>query len=74
MRIIPAGPADAMAHLNESETCMRLITPAIQQAGWDIERQVRREYAFTKGKIIVRGKLVARGKKHNFNKTAGRRN
>lgn len=31
------------------------------KAGWD-EAQIRREMSFTKGRIIVRGKLVSRGK------------
>ncbi len=49
--------------MNETETCMRRISPAIQQAGWDLDRQVRREVTFTAGRIIVRGRCVARGKK-----------
>lgn len=48
--------------LNETEICMRYITPAIEQAGWDVHRQVRREVSFTAGRIVVRGKVVARGK------------
>ncbi len=48
--------------LSESDICTKYITPAIQRAGWDIHAQVRQEYGFTKGRIIVRGKLVARGK------------
>ncbi|MEZ5989861.1 MAG: DEAD/DEAH box helicase family protein [Planctomycetota bacterium] len=50
-------------HLNETETCMRLITPALKSAGWDIDRQVRREVGFTAGQIMVRGSNVARGKR-----------
>lgn len=49
--------------LTETEICMRFITPALEGAGWDIHRQIRREVTFTAGRIIVRGKLVARGKK-----------
>ncbi|WP_050748659.1 EcoAI/FtnUII family type I restriction enzme subunit R [Halothermothrix orenii] len=41
---------------------MRYITPAIQNAGWDINKQVLREYSFTDGRVIVRGKLVNRAK------------
>lgn len=48
--------------LTESDICDRFITPAMEQAGWT-NQQWRREYGFTDGKIIVRGKLVARGKK-----------
>ena len=48
--------------LSERDICTKFITPAIQQAGWDIQKQVREEVSFTKGRIIVRGKLVTRGK------------
>jgi hypothetical protein len=36
--------------------------PAVIQAGWDEATQIRREMGFTKGRIIVHGKLVMRGK------------
>ena len=38
------------------------FTPAIKRAGWDEMLQIREEVGFTKGRIIVRGKLVTRGK------------
>ena len=38
-----------------------MITPALRQAGWDEMLQIREEVGFTKGRIIVRGKLVTRG-------------
>lgn len=47
--------------LSERDICTKFITPAIQQAGWDIQKQVREEVSFTKGRIIVRGKLHTRG-------------
>ena len=47
--------------LSESDICDRFISPALLTAGWD-ESRWRREYAFTAGRIIVRGELVARGK------------
>jgi type I restriction enzyme R subunit len=40
----------------------KFITPALREAGWDIVTQIREEVRFTKGRIIVRGKLVTRGK------------
>lgn len=46
--------------LSESDICDRYITPAIEQAGWTSDRW-RREFGFTDGKVIVRGKMVARG-------------
>ena len=47
--------------LTERDICTQLIVPALQQAGWDIQRQVREEVTFTKGRVIVRGKLRTRG-------------
>ena len=49
--------------LNEAEICDAFITPAIIGAGWDQRTQIRREYTFTAGRVIVRGKLGSRGKK-----------
>jgi type I restriction enzyme R subunit len=48
--------------LSERDICSKFITPAITAAGWDALLQVREEVSFTKGRIIVRGKLVSRGK------------
>lgn len=48
--------------LSERDICTKFIAPAITVAGWDIRRQVREEVSFTKGRIIVRGKLHSRGK------------
>lgn len=48
--------------LSERDICTQFITPAIQAAGWDLATQVREEVNFTKGRIIVRGKLVSRGR------------
>lgn len=48
--------------LSERDICTKFITPALQQAGWDLQNQIREEVSFTKGRIIVRGKLVSRGK------------
>src|ERR1700688_1358438 len=47
--------------LSERDICTKLITPALRQAGWDEMLQIREEVSFTKGRIIVRGKLVSRG-------------
>ncbi|MCY1274003.1 DNA phosphorothioation system restriction enzyme [compost metagenome] len=47
--------------LSERDICTKYIAPAIAQAGWDIHKQVREEVSFTKGRIIVRGKLHSRG-------------
>ena len=49
--------------LNETEICQNFITPAIAGAGWDRHTQIRREYHFTDGRVMVRGKLATRGKR-----------
>src|SRR5258705_548631 len=48
--------------LTERDICTKFIQPAVKRAGWDEMLQVREEVYFTKGRIIVRGKLVTRGK------------
>jgi len=46
--------------MNESDTRLKLIDPAIKRT-WDL-KQIRTEYYFTDGEIIVRGKMVSRKK------------
>ncbi|WP_303865065.1 type I restriction enzyme HsdR N-terminal domain-containing protein [Alkalibaculum bacchi] len=48
--------------MSEEDIKARYITPAITSAGWDIHKQIRLEYAFTVGRIILRGNITARGK------------
>jgi len=48
--------------LSESDICDRFISPSLTKNGW-ASHQWRREFQFTDGRIIVRGKLVARGKR-----------
>jgi type I restriction enzyme R subunit len=48
--------------LSERDICTKYITPAVKRAGWDEMTQMREEVSFTKGRIIVRGRLVTRGK------------
>ena len=49
-------------NLTERDICTKFLTPAVKDAGWDVMSQIREEVFFTKGRIIVRGKLVTRGK------------
>lgn len=42
--------------LTEADIRTKFITPAIEAAGWDKITQIRGEYCFTAGRIIVRGK------------------
>jgi type I restriction enzyme R subunit len=48
--------------LSERDICTKFITPALRQSGWDEMLQIREEVSFTKGRVIVRGKMVSRGK------------
>ena len=49
-------------NLSERDICTKFITTALRKAGWDEITQILEEFSFTKGRIIVRGKLVSRGK------------
>lgn len=49
------------SELSEQDIRTKYITPAILDAGWDRERQLREEYSFTAGKVIVRGRKCKRG-------------
>ena len=49
--------------LSERDICSKFILPALTDAGWDLNTQISEEKSLTAGRIVVRGKLVARGKK-----------
>lgn len=49
------------AQYSERDICTKLITPAIQKAGW-LQHQFREEVSLTDGRVIVRGKLATRVK------------
>ncbi|MCC6620594.1 MAG: DEAD/DEAH box helicase family protein [Deltaproteobacteria bacterium] len=49
--------------LNEIEVCDQHITPALVRAGWDTPGRIRREFVFTDGRVILRGKLAVRGRR-----------
>ena len=49
-------------NLSERDICSKFITPALEKAGWDLQKQVREEVSFTAGRIYVKGNLWARGK------------
>jgi type I restriction enzyme R subunit len=51
-----------LADLSERDICSKYISPAVERAGWDMMHEVREEVSFAKGRIIVRGKLVSRGR------------
>lgn len=49
--------------MTEEDIKLQFITPAIEGAGWDKQRQIRMEYNFTDGRVIVRGNVTARGRR-----------
>jgi type I restriction enzyme, R subunit len=53
---------DHNKNLSERDICTKFITPALMKAGWNLQDQIREEVFFTKGRIIVRGKTIYRGK------------
>ena len=56
-------PNFSKKELSEQDICSKYILPALTGAGWDLQRQIREQYGFTAGRIIVRGKTVFRGEK-----------
>lgn len=51
------------SQLSERDICTKFITPAIEKAGWDKHKHYKEEVSFTAGRVIVRGKLITRGKR-----------
>ena len=49
--------------LSEQDICLRYITPSLEASGWDKMKQIRTEYTFTDGNVIVRGNVTTRGNK-----------
>ncbi len=50
--------------LSERDICSKFIMPALISSGWDLNTQISEEKTIiTPGRIIVRGKMVARGQK-----------
>ena len=54
--------------LTEREICTKYINPALTQAGWNLQTQIREEVYFTDGKIYVKGNKSkrAKGKKADY--------
>lgn len=53
-------------NLSEQDVCLRYITPALERSGWDKMTQIRTEYTFTAGRVLVRGNLTSRDKKTRY--------
>lgn len=41
--------------LSETDVGDQRITPALQRAGWTLERHILREYTLRPGRVVVRG-------------------
>jgi type I restriction enzyme R subunit len=54
-------PAANKKSLSERDICTKFITPALVKAGWDVQAQIREEVGFTKGRVIVSGRIHQRG-------------
>ena len=51
------------SEMAEEDIKIKYINPAIEKSGWDINGNVKFEYCFTDGRIIVRGNKTKRGDK-----------
>lgn len=49
--------------LSEQDICSKYVLPAITNAGWDLQTQIREQVTFTAGRIKIFGKSVTRGEK-----------
>lgn len=47
--------------LSEASIISKYILPAVEDAGWEKQKQIAQEISFTAGRIIVRKKMVTRG-------------
>lgn len=56
-------PNFSKREFSEQDICSKYILPALTNAGWDLQKQIREQYSFTAGRITVRGKTVFRGEK-----------
>lgn len=58
-----------MVNLTEETTKLRFITPAIQDAGWDLEHISCEDYFFSDGKVVIdkgSGKRAGKGNKTDY--------
>ena len=49
-------------YFSERDICTKFITPALSQAGWDHQHQIREEVKITNGRVLVKGTSVSRAK------------
>ena len=51
------------SEMTEEDIKIKYINPSIEKSGWNINKNVKFEHCFTKGKIIVRGNKTKRGER-----------
>lgn len=51
--------ATSKSQLSKTDICDRLITPALEQAGWTLEQHILRAYTLRPGHLVVRGAFRA---------------
>jgi len=56
-------PLMRMHEMTEEDVKHLFVTPAIHKAGWDPHAQMRLEYFFTDGRVIVNGHRAERGER-----------
>ena len=61
LSIVSAMSSIDKKSLTERDICTKFINPALEAAGWDLMHQIREQYYFTAGRVMVRGKTVKRG-------------
>src|SRR5258708_6422120 len=49
--------------LTEQDISTKFIIPALTDAGWNLQTQIREQVYFTDGRITIRGKSITRGEK-----------
>ncbi len=49
--------------LSEQDICSKYVLPAITDAGWNLQSQIREQVTFTAGRIQIFGKTISRGEK-----------
>ncbi|OJB33243.1 restriction endonuclease [Burkholderia ubonensis] len=49
--------------LSEQDIRSKFISPALMEAGWDLQLQIREEVALTDGRVVVRGNKARRDEK-----------
>ena len=47
-------------NLSERDVITKFIIPSLEKSGWDKHFQIREEVGFTKGRVLVKGKMVKR--------------